>query len=221
MRLLGFIMLGVVLAATPSFAGAIQWSGVQNIEMGPGPGAGWGGIGNTYIDYDSDGEDDLRIQFNTSTALWVLPLLGPDGVMNAITAEDLGLGLRCWPLDSGTWIGSDLPGDILWHPEEEPLIEWMSTGPGEIAGIGTWAGAENSYMGVQFDSGVGNTHYGWVQMTVPDEFPGAIVHDWAWNTVPGQGLWAGQVPEPSTYILFALGGLTIAIAARRRMRKKE
>ncbi len=46
--------------------------------------------------------------------------------------------------------------------------------------------------------------------------------DWN-NTAPFLGPSFGYniVPEPSTYILFGLGGLTMAIAARRRLQKKE
>ena len=220
MKLLGFILLGVALAATPSLGGAIQWSGPQNIEMGPGTGPGWGGVGNTYIDYDGDGSTDIRLRFSYENAFLAIPQLGPDGTMNEITAEQRDLHPRCWPLDNGAEIDADLSGDTIWHAEEEPLIEWMWDGSG-IHGIGTWAYATNQYMGVRFDTGEGNIHYGWVHMTVPGEFMGAIVHDWAWNTTPGEGLWAGQVPEPSTYILFALGALTMAVAARRHSKNKE
>jgi len=160
--------------------------------MGAGPGdPSWGGKGTTRIDFDDDTVVDLRIEFDSNTALWAIPLLGSDGHMNEITAEHRVLRPRCWPLDAGTELGHNLPGNIIWHAEDEPLIEWM-WGSSGVQGIGTWAYATNRYMGVRFDTGVGTTNYGWVRMTVFGEFDGAIVHDWAYNTIPGESIFAGD-----------------------------
>jgi len=179
------------LELAPTHAG-VYWSGPQNIEMGGGWPPGQGGIGNVRIDYDSDGTVDCHIQNTYGTDFFAIPQSGPDGIMNQITAEDRGISPRCWPLDYGTQLGPNLPGEIIWHAEAEPLIEWRISGEGEILGIGTWAGVSNRYMGVRFDTGAGDTHYGWIQMTVFGDRSAAIVHDWAWNTVPGVPIVAGD-----------------------------
>lgn len=63
--------------------------------------------------------------------------------------------------------------------------------------------------------------YGWVHLR--NDGGGSVSMVGNAVSYGGYGIIVGTdiVPEPSTYILFALGGLTIAIAARRRIRKKE
>ena len=59
------------------------------------------------------------------------------------------------------------------------------------------------YVGVQFFAADG-LHYGWIRVRGGNYNDGRIL-DYAYNTVPGQGLAAGVVPEPSTLALLALG----------------
>ncbi len=94
------------------------------------------------------------------------------------------------------------------HPELE--VNSVDIGYGDFY-LGLNTGIDNGGDGPHRDV------YGWVHL---DNSGGLSMHG---NAVAygSQGVFVGVVPEPSTYILFALGGLTMAIAARRRMRKKE
>lgn len=58
-------------------------------------------------------------------------------------------------------------------------------------------------MGVQFDID-GQTHYGWMHLRANGGF--SEVYGFAYNTVPGQPILAGQVPEPGTVALLLVGG---------------
>jgi hypothetical protein len=50
-------------------------------------------------------------------------------------------------------------------------------------------------------------------------WPGGWIDSWAYNSIPGEGLYAGQIPEPATVALLAgLGALGVALLRRRRMR---
>jgi hypothetical protein len=65
-----------------------------------------------------------------------------------------------------------------------------------------------AYVGVEFN--IEETlHYGWIQVTAGDFGNGGIIHDWAYNSAPGQPILAGQVPEPSTWALLICGGMVL------------
>ena len=59
-------------------------------------------------------------------------------------------------------------------------------------------------------------YYGWIRIEHSAADATLTVHDWAWNSTPGEPILAGQIPEPATYaILVALGALGFAIVRRR------
>lgn len=57
--------------------------------------------------------------------------------------------------------------------------------------LGNFAGQNDKYIGVNFDIS-GNTHYGWVRLDVAASYDQITVKDYAYNTVPDLGLYAGQ-----------------------------
>ncbi len=63
------------------------------------------------------------------------------------------------------------------------------------------------YVGVQFFAADG-LHYGWIRVRGGLYNDGRIL-DYAYNTVPGQGLAAGVVPEPGTLALLGVGALCL------------
>jgi hypothetical protein len=73
----------------------------------------------------------------------------------------------------------------------------------------------------------GNIHYGWIHYIgfgVADQYglppsahiPGGWIEAWAYNTVPGEPIFAGQIPEPSTLVLMIFGAIGIWGLRRRR-----
>jgi len=99
------------------------------------------------------------------------------------------------------------------------LTSWMILLDGGQAGAGPWVG-RTGYMGLQFEGDDG-THFGWVQMTVYDEYPGMTIHDWAYESTPGEGIIAGAVPEPSSAILAILGATSVWVIRRQRQASKD
>ena len=63
------------------------------------------------------------------------------------------------------------------------------------------------YVGVQFLAADG-LHHGWIRVRGGNYNDGRIL-DYAYNTVPGQSLAAGAVPEPGTLALLGLGALCL------------
>jgi hypothetical protein len=77
-----------------------------------------------------------------------------------------------------------------------------------------------AYLGLRFPIG-GQEHYGWANLSVStggefDSQIAATLSGYAYNTVPNQPIFAGQVPEPGTLGLLALGSLGIAAWRRKK-----
>ncbi len=226
-QLILFCVVLAVALSTSATAGPIGWSGVQDLPFGAG--------GAWHDDYPAISDYNLDVDGNGANDFY-LGGMRPNFVVNPIDNDNLFLctwttvyGQEGWwwpPLDYGATI-DPVPGPSQTWLEPDAYITLAAWFPspgiwnGAMEGGTEYVATENGYLGFSFEADTG-THYGWMRIsTSGDDLQGATLHDWAWNTTPGQGLWAGQVPEPSTYILFALGGLTIAIAARRRIRKQE
>jgi hypothetical protein len=58
--------------------------------------------------------------------------------------------------------------------------------------IGNWIGVNDKYMGVRFRIGT-NTHYGWVRLSVSAGADTITIKDYAYQTLPGVGITAGQL----------------------------
>ncbi|MEM8866346.1 MAG: PEP-CTERM sorting domain-containing protein [Planctomycetota bacterium] len=78
---------------------------------------------------------------------------------------------------------------------------------------------DGGLIGLSFPIG-GNApqflHFGWIRVSIDNAAGTFVVNEWAYNTVPGEGILAGQVPEPSTLGLLAAGALGVGAMRRRR-----
>lgn len=74
------------------------------------------------------------------------------------------------------------------------------------------------YAGLRLTDGE-NIYYGWMQVSITNYDNSGITAtliDWAYENTPGQGIYAGMVPEPATAALLFGGTATLLIALRRR-----
>ncbi len=218
MNRLNLLMGLTVFVAGNLCAGPIQWSGTRDIVIS-------GGIPSpTYYTVDMNADSVGDVHFEEGSESWFLTFeMSPlNGNQTAVTPD--GGGFESNPLPFGESIGNVLPSPFEWDSGDYTLRKWLHVDEeGGSGGPSTqvWPSyGESGYMGVSFDVD-GEVHYGWIHLTVGEHenrsYAG-MIHSWAWNTTPGEGLWAGQVPEPSTWALFGLGGIVLLVALRRKSR---
>ncbi len=58
--------------------------------------------------------------------------------------------------------------------------------------------------------------YGWIRIEHDFDAGTFTVHDWAWNTTPGEPILAGQIPEPAAYVALLGLGVLVFVVLRRR-----
>ncbi len=116
--------------------------------------------------------------------------------------------------------GMEISGSLVW--------EEIGRGTGRLAntiGDGNFYDT-TGFVGVRvfenrfgWDDPDALPYYGWIRVEHSASAETLTVHDWAWNSVQGEPIVAGAIPEPRVYALaFGLGVLGFALARRWRRR---
>jgi len=126
-------------------------------------------------------------------------------------------------IDGGSIVGSSLDPQLAWM-SSNPVRG--SVNPGEIAfatlvmcldsGCSSdWPGgpATRAFIGIEFELGDG-LHYGYFDIFMRGDIPGAALYGWGYNSIPGESLAASLVPEPSTSALLTAGGILFWLLRR-------
>lgn len=167
------------------------------------------------FDLDEDGSHELTFVYNFQSI----------GVRNDNGARSLSFVnpppdsyADPQPLPAGFLIGPDSgSGQVQWFGSYPPPINFNTLV--FVVNIGTsgqFAG-QHAYMGVEFQRG-GATHYGWMLLQISSDAAIGQIESWAWDTRPGAAIFAGAVPEPSTWMLLALGGAFMFWQSRQSVR---
>jgi hypothetical protein len=172
-------------------------------------------------DLNADGVSDLRFAVRSTSLGTANPsfagVYAPDVAGSAIGV--VGQYLSGYPyagrLSAGTVIDRSIGFIVLAQVAGNPAS--MAFGPGYPNSQWAFAGSNSGYLGVRFRIDTAE-HFAWMRLTVAPQAsanPRAItVHEWAYENVPGVGIAAGAIPEPSALGLLALG--SVGLAARRR-----
>lgn len=174
------------------------------------------------LDLNSDGTTDIQLwhrqdSTQNNAAVLVAPPGGSVGVVGSVRA---GL-LYPSRIPAGALIDASAAFLNLTLPAGTATIGWLAE-EGGFAGS-QWITAPNNtgYAGIQFRIGT-NVHYGWLRMTVNSNTAtrarAITLHEYAYETTPGEGIITGQlpVPEPSGLGLLALGSLGLASMRQRK-----
>ena len=172
------------------------------------------------LDLDGDGQVDLTFAYD-------FHFVGVrcEQATRTLTNMDPppNIGGSVAPLASGFSIGQDsAAGSLQWlgkipgapyETDFNTLIQCFDVGcTGDFRG-------QQAYMGVEFQRASG-THYGWVSLYVDWFAPVAVIDSWAWETRPGIPIFAGAVPEPSTWALLVGGGVLMVCLKRKRNERR-
>jgi PEP-CTERM motif len=131
-----------------------------------------------------------------------------EGSMLATTSRSRTVPL---PLGKGALIG---PGGRFFGGGVLETVAFHVTG-GRTA-FGPWAN-RSAYLGFKFLSN-SKTHFAWAHLKVESNLKG-LISEYAYDTVPGQSIEAGQtsaIPEPGTLSLLALGAAGLAVLRKRK-----
>lgn len=115
-------------------------------------------------------------------------------------------------IDSSTWRETDLGGRGFGTG-----ISVLANSPLSFNAYDPFNGPD--YIGFELRQN-GESFFGWAKTLIVQsgsEFT-LVISDYAWNSEAGEGILAGQVPEPATYAL-SLGLLITVAAGVRRARK--
>jgi hypothetical protein len=117
-------------------------------------------------------------------------------------------------LDSGYLIGSnteDTPEEWFGIDDWSSFIRILDTGKyGEFYNY-------RGYVGLEFEAEDG-IHYGWLDIEGVYTRSSITIRGWAYESIPGVGIVAGVVPEPSSVVLFAIGAIGAWTLRKRKTR---
>lgn len=208
------------LSLASSNAAIVYVNGGDTLLTDPSPSNGI----SAFFPYDlnSDGTNDLRLRVRsevtgvgTVASLAMVVAAAETGSAVGVIGTTVGNYPYAGRLAAGALI--DGSAGFLVVTQAAGNAASMAFGPGYANSQWAFAGSNSGYLGVRFNIGTAE-HFAWMRLTVEPQTsanPRAItVHEWAYETVPGVGIEAGAVPEPSALGLLALG--SVGLAARRR-----
>jgi hypothetical protein len=178
---------------------------------------------STDTAFDVNGDDIADFRF-ISDGHFVAAMQGYNGNrFISVLSTGWDVGGNVVPVEAGSLIGPDttsLSGNWHHHTDNGGGTHFGLLGPMQFA---------DAYIGAEFKV-LDEIHYGWIHyigFSHPEKglvfpVPGGFINSWAYNSIPGEPIHAGEVPEPTTVALFAgISALGAAVILRRKWRVRQ
>jgi len=178
------------------------------------------------------GDFDLRAtsSFPGSTSIYSARVFGPGVMVAGALASRLGAGANIGP--AGNFIANGLLALRSFYVTTTISVNTFMTSNGRTFtstfpvtttatfSIGNWRGNQTGYLGLRFAIGP-STHYGWAEVSVAEpNFQVTLLRfaydDQSDTAILAGDVGAGQVPEPSSMALMALGAAGLLAYRGRR-----
>jgi hypothetical protein len=147
------------------------------------------------LDINNDGITDANLTASRTSSNKSVFL----GTSNGSQALMCCVILQARAINHNVFIGSDPSGtNGSWGTGQDARLRQIPVGGGGPWGpnpipFGDWSTPADRYLAIRFSLG-GDWYYGWVRVSVVNSNPGIsfTVRDYAYNSVPGEGIFAGQ-----------------------------
>ncbi len=212
------ILIAALVAASASGQGIVYFTYGAGIRVGET-------LPRTELEMDLDGNGIVDFRFIGTDPLGAGFQLEPRGankVLGYPGSADVSSAIRARRLLAGDDVSETAPALVAWYgyrPRPSLSVTGLSLisclDPFHCAGDFKADGSRltTGYLGIQFFATDG-LHFGWIRVQGGAENDGTIL-DYAYNTVPGQSISAGVVPEPSTWALLGVGSVALWKLRRR------
>lgn len=146
------------------------------------------------LDFDNNGQPEMRfetVSYQASSGIINLAVVNVLGNANNAVLGSLYSSSYPFPFSMNN-------GDSISSTNTNWQAQTMNNGIqylGAVYGTYTfanWLGVNDKYLGVRFRIGA-NTHYGWVRLSVTSNADTITIKDYAYQTLPGVGITAGQL----------------------------
>ncbi len=183
-------------AMTTLFAGASEMANGQIIYTDIDPDEGGAGV-NYVLDLDNDGNSEFIIKHLNSPSeggsqnfLIAAPAVNGQGVFdNSILAASSDGFVYPFALNEGAAISA---GRTEWNNASFQSMNEKSC----MYENNDWCNVDDKYLGLRFKIGA-SYHYGWARLDVAHNGGNWLIKDYAYNTVAGQPIDAGEMPVMS------------------------
>jgi hypothetical protein len=208
-RLLLLAVVVMFAISAPTF-GEIVYSGSQEVtlqlEGGENPPSqhaviSIAGSEGEWDDFMVDLSFDGMMMAMSHLAIYSPMGMAMDGIVGFSNLHDFASNL-----DPGEVIGPD-----------SPMVDWgylTNYDSGEF-------GEEGGYIGLIMAIPGGPTYNGWLhvsgQWNIGTNTHGLMLDGWAYDDQPGTPIGAGDIPEPSSFLIFSIGGLVAWLRRRRSL----